>query len=732
VAHATPHACRRARDWGRAVAVLAALTLMLALVVPAVVSSDARAVTGPATSATWVYNTPDQMQPIIAGSSGTVLYEYSPLTEGLSATGSPQWSITRLPGFGLYRPVTDAAGNSYDIEQQDIGQPVGTYGRFDVVARQGGTTLWHVTPDSGYVLRSIAIGNGRVYIAGNPPDTLTPVLFVLNASTGATLAQVPINDESVDQLDAFNGGVVAMTVNGGTGTSTANYFGADGSPGPTYTLPTGYAANSSLGEPTVQTDGTAYLTAYTTGGSCTVPTVVIVSRAAGVADPVNINGSCTYGSLNAVVTPQGLAVENGDGLVTLVHPDGTQSTPHAMPTTPGTFASIIAMHANTDGNLVVAQTFLVSCTPSAGTPSCPGLQVDLVDPATGNLVAPAAQMVPQTPGAYYDLYQPQGIAFDGNRLYASLVTPGATSQGTAGLWAFDTNALGLEYPEAVLSGTGGPTPAPSPTPTPTTTPPPVYVVLGDSYSSGEGNPPYDLGTNTGTDKCHRSPKAWPRMLATQDSPVGTLSQFACSGAITSDITSTSRSGESPQITALKGLRHVPSLVTITIGGNDIGFANILKDCVTSLAVGGCAGDGTLQRASNKISKLVPTLVKTLQAVESAAPGADVVLVGYPSLFPTKFTNTTSLHCAWLGPRENKGLVALAAQLNSAEQSAANQTGVGYVPTLTVLSGHELCTGKSWVAALTAANAGSQAAGHPLGQGQQAMEAAVDSYLNRIA
>ena len=46
--------------------------------------------------------------------------------------------------------------------------------------------------------------------------------------------------------------------------------------------------------------------------------------------------------------------------------------------------------------------------------------------------------------------------------------------------------------------------------------------MGDSYSSGEGNPPFDNGTalkrSTNTNKCHRSPDAWPRLRFRIDTP----------------------------------------------------------------------------------------------------------------------------------------------------------------------------------------------------------------------
>src|ERR1700691_4183726 len=65
-----------------------------------------------------------------------------------------------------------------------------------------------------------------------------------------------------------------------------------------------------------------------------------------------------------------------------------------------------------------------------------------------------------------------------------------------------------------------------------------YVAMGDSYSSGEGTPPFEAGTNdkkTG-DTCHRSRKAWPFVVAAADPALGSPVLLACSGATTGDVT----------------------------------------------------------------------------------------------------------------------------------------------------------------------------------------------------
>ena len=95
-----------------------------------------------------------------------------------------------------------------------------------------------------------------------------------------------------------------------------------------------------------------------------------------------------------------------------------------------------------------------------------------------------------------------------------------------------------------------------------------YTAMGDSYSSGEGNPPYDPGTNGG---CDRSQAAFGRQFAADTPSIGAtgIQHIACSGATIANLTTTGQNGEQPQISQMYS---GSKLVTVTIGGNDIGFA----------------------------------------------------------------------------------------------------------------------------------------------------------------
>jgi hypothetical protein len=104
------------------------------------------------------------------------------------------------------------------------------------------------------------------------------------------------------------------------------------------------------------------------------------------------------------------------------------------------------------------------------------------------------------------------------------------------------------------------------------------AILGDSYSSGEGSGDYYLNTNLpDLNSCHRSDNTY-AMSLWERKPL----LLACSGATTDNIYGPNEQNhEASQVSQLAAAQqhdHV-DLVLLTIGGNDIQFAEIIKTCV---------------------------------------------------------------------------------------------------------------------------------------------------------
>ena len=119
-----------------------------------------------------------------------------------------------------------------------------------------------------------------------------------------------------------------------------------------------------------------------------------------------------------------------------------------------------------------------------------------------------------------------------------------------------------------------------------------YVALGDSYSSGEGVGSYTADTNTtGSNECHRSMLAYPELVANaQGYGQSNLDFAACSGAVVANLWGINGNSSTPGTAGLPGqggwnegpqlaqVKSTDSLVTVSIGGNDIGFSSLALDC----------------------------------------------------------------------------------------------------------------------------------------------------------
>jgi hypothetical protein len=259
--------------------------------------------------------------------------------------------------------------------------------------------------------------------------------------------------------------------------------------------------------------------------------------------------------------------------------------------------------------------------------------------------------------------------------------------------------------------------------TPPPPPPPSidYVALGDSFASGEGTYNYDGGN-----KCHRGPLAWPRVLQQEASSIPVIMHRACSGAQTGDLFKKFK-GSPRQIP----ITPDPSieLVTATIGGNDVLFSGIVKDCYFTSC--GNLPDRGFRR---KVSRLGTTLVTSVYpALRRAYPNARIVHVGYPRITPP--AGDPVLNCGWLRPDEQAAADGVLEFLNSEIASAAliSQQGgdnIEYANVTGALADHELCTPDSWVHPinpLVYGKASEQA--HPTAPGQVAYMRAVATALD---
>jgi hypothetical protein len=219
-----------------------------------------------------------------------------------------------------------------------------------------------------------------------------------------------------------------------------------------------------------------------------------------------------------------------------------------------------------------------------------------------------------------------------------------------------------------------------------------YVALGDSYSSGVGAGSYIAASGD----CKRSTKAYPYLWAAAHSP----SRFdftACSGARTGDVLA----GQ------LGPLSTATGLVSISIGGNDAGFSDVMTTCVLQ------SDSACLSRINTAKAYVDSTLPGQLDSVYSAisakAPNAHVVVLGYPRFYKLGTT------CLGLSETKRKAINDAADYLDTAINKAAAGHGFTFGDVRTTFTGHEICSGSSWLHSVNWLNIGESY--HPTADGQ---------------
>ena len=220
-----------------------------------------------------------------------------------------------------------------------------------------------------------------------------------------------------------------------------------------------------------------------------------------------------------------------------------------------------------------------------------------------------------------------------------------------------------------------------------------YVALGDSYSSGVGTGSYTLDS-----ACKRSVYAYPYLYA-QKHPGTTLAFVACSGAKTSDLLAT----QLPSVTS------ATTLVTMTIGGNDIGFSSLIYQCT----LGDCSAALDSTRA-NLETTLGAALDQVFNTVKSrAASGAKIIVLGYPRVF----SGTSCLGSLGISSTEQAKANALADSLDQVIAAHAAADGVTYKSAIAAFTGHAVCSFSPYLNGLNLFNTGESY--HPTRNGHSA-------------
>lgn len=239
-----------------------------------------------------------------------------------------------------------------------------------------------------------------------------------------------------------------------------------------------------------------------------------------------------------------------------------------------------------------------------------------------------------------------------------------------------------------------------------------YLALGDSFTSGEGEVDdsyYQKGTNDEHEKCHISTRSYPYLIA---QTLGLEKQYvhnvACSGAKTSDVIgkdslykgqdsrlSHDTSGIDDNIRTIYQSesmgsfipgrihqesfvqKYKPNVITIGIGGNDIGFSDKLRTCVGFDSCEWASTPEGREKTALEIQNSFGSLVNTYITLKNTSPNSKIYAIGYPNIIDENGT-CSFVNAILLDGIERTFITQAVHYINQVIQSAAKKAGVAYI------------------------------------------------------
>jgi lysophospholipase L1-like esterase len=253
-----------------------------------------------------------------------------------------------------------------------------------------------------------------------------------------------------------------------------------------------------------------------------------------------------------------------------------------------------------------------------------------------------------------------------------------------------------------------------------------WAGLGDSYAAGPLIPNQQLSPLG----CLRSDHNFAHLAA---AALGrSLADASCSGAKTDDMTAPQdvTPGQNPP--QFNALTTDTQIVTLQIGGNDIGFTSILENCATANPFAHPCRDKYVVNGhdtlADKIAATAPKVATVLQGIHARSPGARVFVVNYAAILPE--TGSGCWPQVPIAFADVPYLRSVEKNLNAmlAQQAAANDARI--VDDYTASIGPDACKSSStrWVEPLVPANAA--APFHPNARGEAGIAAEVVSAVSR--
>lgn len=219
-----------------------------------------------------------------------------------------------------------------------------------------------------------------------------------------------------------------------------------------------------------------------------------------------------------------------------------------------------------------------------------------------------------------------------------------------------------------------------------------YVALGDSRAAG-----LTTTSQAGGDGCGRTDAGYPVLVA-RALDVASFTTVACGGAVAADVVDRGQAASNGRRVPVQtaALRPDTTLVTLSVGGNDIRWFGIVDRCMetTPGRDRDCRADPAIPNLiAERLATLSSRLDHVLAGVRAHAPAARILLVGHGGYFGPR-------GCPGEAPFSDADAPVVAGffrQLDGVYQAAAQRAGAGVVDVGAAAVGHDACapTGQRW-------------------------------------
>ena len=204
----------------------------------------------------------------------------------------------------------------------------------------------------------------------------------------------------------------------------------------------------------------------------------------------------------------------------------------------------------------------------------------------------------------------------------------------------------------------------------------TYAALGDSYAAG-------VGGGAKRSECWRTSGGYPVLVARalgQD-----LAYRACLGATVADV-------ERDQLAALgPDTTHV----SLTVGGNDVGFVPVLVECAKPSWM--VDSDAVIDEAFALLATELPGRLSRVAArIRDLAPRAELVVTAYPVLFNGDDCNALT----FFSPHEMARLERGVGDLAGVVGTAAGDAGAAFVDPRAAFADHAICDREEWLSGVS--------------------------------